>query len=141
MCLTGKDELHGVALVVDNLLETVKVIEDQVGTLIGGKAASKADKQGVRVDFINDVGNACGIALVLEPTLLEVALHEADKLVLQGHTHLPDFLVGDIHQGCPGGLEFLVVHEVVAQHLLVECFPLAGGPGGHVHTVGDVAHV
>ena len=141
MCLAGEDELHGITLIVDNLAQPLQVVEQQISTLIGGKAAGKTDEQGIGIDFVHDAGDARGIALVLEPTLLEIALDETDELLLQGHAHLPDFLVRDIHQGGPSGLQFLMVEEVVGQHLAVEHLPFTGCPGGHVHAIGNVAHM
>ena len=57
MSLAGKEELHGVVGVVDNLGQTVEVGEEQVGTLVGGKATGKANEQRVGVDLVEQAHN------------------------------------------------------------------------------------
>ena len=139
--LAREDELHGELLVVDDACETVKVGEEEVCALVGCEAACETDDEGVGVNLLDDVHHLAGVALVGEPLGLEVALDKVDELVLEGHAHVPDLLVRDLEDVVPGLGVALVVEDVLAEFLLVEGLPLAGGPGGHVHAVGDVADV
>ena len=141
MGLAGIDELDGELLVVDNLGQAVQVVEQQIGALVSSKAAGKADEQCVGVDLVDNRHDASGVALLLEPIGGEVALDKVDELVLELHAQVPDGLVRHAVDGSPGGQLVLMVEIVSPEGLCIELLPLAGGPGGHVHTVGDIAHV
>ena len=53
--LTCKEEHDRTLRVVDNLAQTVQIGEQQVGTLIGGKAAAEADNEGIGVELTEQV--------------------------------------------------------------------------------------
>ena len=109
--------------------------------LICGKAACKADDEGVGVDFVDDAHHSRGVSLVCKPFGLEVALDKLDELVLKCHAHVPDLLIGYVEDAFPCFGVALVGKEFLAQVLSVECLPFAGGPGGHVYAVGDISYV
>ncbi len=52
VCLTGEEELHGIVGVVDNLRQAFEIGEEQVGALVGGKAAGEANDERVGVDLV-----------------------------------------------------------------------------------------
>ncbi len=139
--LAGKDELHREFLVVHNFRQTVKVSKEEMRTLVGGEAASKAYEQSIGINLVNDRQHARGIALVFEPTGAEVLLHKFDKLVFQFHSHCPHVFVGSVENWSPSILIFLVIHKILSKELSVIFLPFRCGPSGHVHTVGDVSHV
>ena len=50
--LTGKEELHGIVGIVDNLREAFEVGEEKMGALVGGETTSEADDERVGVDLV-----------------------------------------------------------------------------------------
>ena len=48
--LAGEDELHRVVGVVDQFEEVIEVLEEQVGPLVRGEPAGKADRQRVGIE-------------------------------------------------------------------------------------------
>ena len=141
MCLTGEDELYRVFLIVYNLGQTVKVGEEKMCALVSGEATRETDDQGVGVDFVHDAEHLCGVALVLEPFLLEILLHEVDEFILHRHSEVPDLLIGHIEDALPHLGIALVEEKLGIEVACIEFLPFGSGPCGHVHAVGDVSYV
>ena len=141
VCLTGEEELHGIVGVVDNLRQAFEIGEEQVGALVGGKAAGEANDERVGVDLVEQRHHAGGIALVAQPVVAEAFADVVDEFLLQCHASFPNFLVADLIDVFPEGGVALIVEESLAEVLFVHGFPLAGAPSGIVHAVGDIADV
>ena len=112
-----------------------------MSTLISSETASEADDEGVGVDALHDLDHLSGITLVLEPLLLEILLYEIDELILESHSHVPDFLIGHIEDVLPHLVIALILIEILIEFLLIEFLPLRCSPCRHVHTVGDISDV
>ncbi len=112
-----------------------------MSALVGGKAAGEADDERVGVDLFKDLDDSRGISLVGEPFGLEVTLHEVDELVFHRGAHFPDLFVFGLEDAFPCFGIALVIEYLLAELFGVESLPFACGPGGHVHTVGDVANM
>ena len=54
MRLTSKEEDDGMLGIIDNLGETRFVSEEQVGTLVGSKAAAESNDEGVGVHLLEE---------------------------------------------------------------------------------------
>ena len=65
VCLTCEEELYGVLGVVDDTLQTLKVSEEEVRTLVGSEATTEADEQCVGVDAFEDGYRRLGITAVV----------------------------------------------------------------------------
>ena len=50
MGLAGEDHLHGAVWAIDQFQEALKVVEEQVGALVGGESPGEADGETVRVE-------------------------------------------------------------------------------------------
>ena len=139
--LTGKEELHGIVGIVDNLREAFEVGEEKMGALVGGETTSEADDERVGVDFVEQRHHAGRIALVAQPVVAETFADVVDEFLFQRDASFPNFLVTDLINVFPQRRIALIFEEGLAKVLFVHGFPLAGAPGGIVHAVGDVADV
>lgn len=141
MSLTREEEQYWMLRVVDNLFETVEVGEQQMSALVSSKTTAETNHQRVRIDALENAHYLCGVALVAEPLRRELITDVLHELLLQGHTCLPDFLIGYIVYSVPNLLVALIRHESRVEVLIVEMTPLRSAPCREVHTIGDVAHM
>ena len=141
VCLTREEELYGVLGVVDDALQTLKVSEEEVRTLVGSEATTEADEQGVGVDTFEDGYRRLGITAVVEPLLAVEGADMLDETELDSLVCLPDCLVGELLDLRPGSFLGLLLDEVLAEVLRIELLPLSRGPRRQVDAVGDVADV
>ncbi len=139
--LAREDKLNGELLVVYDACEAVEVGKEKVGALVGGEAACEADDECVGIDFVNDVHHSGGIALVGKPFLLEIAAYKVYEFVLESHSHIPYFLVGNVEYALPCLGIALAFKYLRAENVVVELFPFRCGPSRHMDTVGHIAHM
>ena len=94
--LAGKEELHRTLGVVDHGGEPLDVGEQQVGALVGGKAAGEADGQRVgREHFAEPLQILRRLAAAFG-LLARAAAHEVEQLRLQAEVRLPQLAVVDV---------------------------------------------
>ena len=55
MGLTCKEEDDGALWIVHNLTQTVQIGEEQMGSLVGSKAAAEANDQRIRVEVLSQL--------------------------------------------------------------------------------------
>jgi hypothetical protein len=94
--LASEDYLDRVPSITDNPLQAFHIMENQLGPLIGGKAADKADGQSIRIEQSPHSQHLMGHAHTFSGTLPCPLHHGVHKLALKNLTHCPEFLVGDI---------------------------------------------
>ena len=124
MSLSCVEELHWVVRVIDDFLESLKIGEEEVSSLVSRETTSETDDEGVRVDGVDSRVDVRWRALVLCPLLLSLSLHIVDELLLQSLSDVPDFLVWHVLYLLEDREVRLVVDVFLAESLLVECLPL-----------------
>ena len=112
-----------------------------MSTLVSSETTAEADNQSVGVEALNQLYDTCRIALILQPSLLELHLDIFEELSLQSLTGSPDFLIGAIVDAMPDLLVRLVVQEVLVEVLVIYTQPLSSSPCGEVNTIGNVTYV
>ena len=114
--------------------------QNQVGALVGGKAAGKSDGQGVRTqNAAQALPEFQGFAAALR--LLDGA--GADKLqeaLLQAEMRFPQFPIIDVFDPFPDARFAAVLVPARAQMAVVETEHLRRQPSGNVHSIGDVSN-
>ena len=141
MSLAGEEEQNGMLGIVDDLAQTIKICEEQMGALISGEATAEADHQRVRIDTLQQRHHTSRIALIAEPLLRELVADILDELLLQRHTRLPDLIVRNIVDSMPDLLVALILHERGIEVLVVDVAPLCCAPCGEMHAIGHITHM
>src|SRR5690606_22843514 len=58
MRLAGKDELHGPLRIVEDALESFRILENERGPFVGGKATGEAERQCIWIEDLRGLGHA-----------------------------------------------------------------------------------
>ena len=70
-------------------------------TLICSETTTETNQQGIRIDLLKDGNYLRRITLVLQPAIFILNTDVINQFILQGHTEIPDFLVGYILDSFP----------------------------------------
>ena len=139
MRLSGKNELHGMIGVADDLSECLNVSQHEVGSFVGGESASEADGQRFGIKQRRDFR----LFRVRQSQSFGTTQHaipcEQDHAVLERLMCLPQFTWGDVFESRP---DFGFTRTNVPlqwQHAVVQCFHLWREPTGDVYPVGNVS--
>ena len=120
VCLTGEEELYRILGVVDDALQTLQVGEEQVCTLVRGKATPEADEQSIGVNPFEDGDGRLGVAAIAQPLLAVEGADVVDEAELDGLVRFPDRLVGELLDLRPRLFLRLELEEDLAEVLRVE---------------------
>ena len=141
MSLSCVEELHGVLRVIDYLLQTLQICEQQVCTLVSGETTAETYQQCIRIDFFHERHHAARVALILQPAVAELLANVVHQFCLQLHSGFPHFGIAYIVYSFPNLLVALVGEMCLVEVLGIEFSPLVGAPCGEVHAVGNIAHM
>ena len=139
--LARKDELHGTLLVVDDGRQTLQIREEQVGALVGRKAARETYRQHVGTDSLDDLHH---LARRVETYLFGVAVkftYMVDQPVLEDHALVPQLLVRDLVHALPLGNVIYVTLEALGEVAGIETAQVRCNPCGEVYAVCNVSDV
>ena len=101
MSLSCEEECDRILWVVHNLVETLKVSEEKMRTLVCSETAAEADGESVRVNLLEKLYHTCWVALVAEPYILELNLDILSEHVLQCETCLPELSIWTLVDAVP----------------------------------------
>ena len=138
--LAGEDELHGIFCIIDHGRESGHVAQDQIGALISGKAAGKADGEGIRAEHTAQPLQVLG---GLAPAACLFSRPGPDKVQqarLQMQVRFPQFRIVHILDAFPYFGFGTVLLPARTQMAIVEPGHLRRNPAWHMHSVGDVAN-
>src|SRR5215813_5143148 len=138
MCFAGKHDLHGSADAVQNPGEPLGVGEDQIGSLVSGKAAGESDGERGRVEQRPGRDHTWDAHTLLGPALTRAFTHKAEQVRSQGLSDGPEILVGNGEDGVPQCRLVLARGPADAEMLVEKIDELGRHPGGKVHAVRDV---
>ena len=139
MSLTGKQEDDWTFRIVDNLAQTLKVGEEQMSTLVSGKAAAEADDQSVGIEALKKLDHSLRVTLVLQPSLLILLADVLKEFLLQSLASCPYFLIGTVVDAVPDFFVRLVAEMFCVEVLGINLSPFRSTPSGEMNAVGDVA--
>ena len=138
MRLAGKNELHRTLGIVHHGGQLFDVGQNQIGPLVGGEAAGKADGQRVRTeDPAQPLQHFRRLVAALG--LLDRAV--ADKIQqpgLQVEMGFPEFAIVHVLNSLPDRRVGVVLLPARPQMAVVKTEHLRRQPGRNVHAVGDV---
>ena len=112
-----------------------------MGTFVGRETTGKTDNQRLRLHGRHRLHDTGRVALVLHPRVAELVTDVLDEFALEFHTRVPYQLVRHVCKRRPHLRVALVAQPALRELFLVDSFPLARGPCGHMYAVGHVAHV
>ena len=101
MRLAGEDELHRALRVVDHGGQLFDVGQNQVGALVGGKAARKADGERIRAEHAPSLCNISGGLAAALGLLDGAAAHKFEEPRFQAEMGFPEFAVVDVLDAFP----------------------------------------
>src|SRR5690348_10560049 len=94
--LSGEDDLERTTRVVDEFREAFDVTEDQVGTLVAGKAAREAERQRVRIEHHAAGHHAIRADTFFAPAIASALADEMEQVITERETNRPKFGVGNL---------------------------------------------
>ncbi len=137
MGLTGKHELYRPALVSHDLQQTVIVMQKQISPFIGGEAAGKANRQGIRVQKDAAGNRLNGMALGGLPLAARPVDRKENQLSFEVTADAPELIIRNIFNLGPH-IGIVNVIRPVRAHIAREQQPhLTGQPGFGVNAIGD----
>ena len=139
MCLPRKHELHRTFRVIDHGRYLLDVGQNQIGALVGGKAARETNGERVGTEGAFQLLQH-GQRFVAARSLFDgAAAHKLDHSRLQIEVRLPEFAVVNVVNAFPDlGLAAAQLPSR-AQMAIVEAKHLRGQPSGDMNAVGDVS--
>ena len=137
MGLAGVDDLHRTVLVAHNTGQPVHVMKQEPGALVGGKAARKADRQGIGVqDFFGqcDLGGPAAALLQLGAQAAPGKGHQPLPATFVGS---PQFLIGDAGDALPNGEFGRPLYPPRAQVAVIQIGHVMRNPGPRMDAIGN----
>ena len=141
MSLTCKQELYWTVWVVYQFIKTLQVGKEQVSTFVGSETTTETNNQVIRIHLVECAHDTSRITLALHPVVAELLFQVVNQFALEAHTGSPNLLLWQLVVWRPHGEVRLVVKPLFWEGLFVDCFPFAGSPCWHVHTVGHIIHM
>ena len=136
--LAGKDKDHRVLRIIDDLGEPLEVGKEEVRSLVGGEAATKADEQRLRGERLEEAHQHGGILIEVSHVCLVATAEVLDEATLELQSPLPDVLVGSLPDLVPEVETVLLGEDIIAHTLLHQIRPGGGHPSGQVHAIGHI---
>ena len=138
MRLAGEDELHRALGVVHHGREFLDIGQNQIGALVGGKAAGEADGERVRTEHAAQPLQhfrrfAAALGLLHGPVA-----HKVQQPRFQVEMRFPEFAVVHVLDALPDFGLAAVLLPAGSEMTVVETKHLRRQPGRNVHAVGDV---
>ena len=135
MGLAGEHELDWADRVQEQTLEALALGQEQVGSLVGGKAAGETNGQGVGVEQLVGPGCFGGRGTRVDGPLMHPVAHEGHEPRTGLVFHPPQLVVGGGPDAVPTfGLRLVPIGEHMAREQVGH---VGRYPGGGVDTVGD----
>ncbi len=136
--LPGENKLHGAFRVVHHQGDFFDVGEDQIGSLVGGKAPRESDGQRIRAEHpaealqgFRGLTPALGLFDGSEP-------HKFQKPRLQAEMRLPKFAIVDVFNPFPDLRLAAVLVPASTQVAVIQAKHLRRKPRGDMHAIRDV---
>ena len=141
MRLSREDNLHRPVTAAQDAGETLNIGEEKIGALIGGEAASEADRQDVGVEEGVRLAQCVGRVTVSPELSADGVTQELSERHLLSSVGIPPGARINAAEALPEACRLWSIGvesiEVGVQELLVDDARLAPHPGRHVHPIGD----
>jgi len=140
MGLAREDDLHRAPRVHQEAAKPVEIAEDQVGPLVGGKPARKADRQRLRVEQGAGSDDLRGLLVLTGEAMAGILPDEVHEGALQIQMHPPEVLTSERQHLIPHPGLVLPIDPIGTQVPIQEIHDRRGHPGPQMDAVGDVAN-
>ena len=139
MRLAGEDELHRALRVFEQLLQTLRIGEEQGRTLVSRETPREADRQNFGIEQPRNVANVFGTLAEAGALPPHTIADKVDQPRLEPLMGAPDFLVRNVDDAAPEILVTAVGEMFLpfGQISVVESRKVRCHPGLGVNAVGD----
>src|ERR1700689_287753 len=140
MSFASEYELHRPFGIVPHGSQALDVGENQVGSLVGGKAAGKSDGQSVWTQYLTQSLQDLSWFEATLGLFHGSAAHKLEQLRFQAKVRLPKFAVIHILNAFPGARVAAALVPVRSQMPIIEAKHLRSQPGRNMNSVSDVSN-
>src|SRR5208337_3317526 len=138
MRLSGKHELHGAFRVIDHAGDFFDVGQNQIGALVGGKAARKTDGERIGTEYAFQLLEHVAWFVAARGLLDGAAAHKFDQARLQVEMSLPELAVVNVVNALPDSGLAAEQMPSRTKMAIIEAKHLRSQPGGDMDAVGNV---
>ncbi len=136
--LAGQDQLHRAQRIREQAAQPLGIVEQQVGALVGGEAAGKAEGQNVRVEHLLGGGNGDRPMAAHRELPAQPAARVGNQSLAAAATHRPQLVIGQrrdliVEGGCGAAPALLAAGR------RPQPVGIARVPARDVDAIGDMA--
>ena len=139
--LAGEEELYRTLRIVHDLVEPVKVGEQQGSTLVGCETAGESDCQDIITQSLVDGHDLSRRVVVAERRIGDDRLDPLDEFGFESLPGLPDLGIRNIVDTLETFPVIVMGGELRSEDFGMDLLPLLGSPSRIMHTIGHIADV
>ena len=141
MCFSCKNELYRPFRIINNPGQPLRVTEQKIGPLIGGKSPGKTYGEYLTAQAFLNLHDDPGIFQPFDSSPLNPGLDMQYHLIPQAVAKIPYFLVIHVVDFLPPIQIRLIFQKIISKILPVQITPFRGSPCRKMDTVGDISYM